>query len=1425
MANLSQPQRSLQTRARLKHESRKFVSRLNDRYERSATVLSGVSAGKNLVQVNGQYYPAEGIDGQGGALAVVNIGTPAVARYAPPNNRSVLAVAGTGLGGSGGGGGGGGGTTYGAGEAITIDGLSNINVKRDVSGAIGLSGSNGLMVNVSNGIAIVSNALTLALAATPGLEYGTGSDAGKLRVKAGAGIALDGTGVLLNFAAVPGLEIGTGSDANKVQVKTSLGLMLVTQGVQIKLQTTSGLALNSTGLALDTSVAGDGLMINGTTRVLAVGEGDGIDVLTDTIKVNVTEIINYSAGLTDDGSNNIGVKLNTTGGLRFNSASFAVEMGTPAANVTVSSTNSVGANTHNHAVTTSNDTGSTAPKQIANILASNSVGGLTLHQLGLYGDLTFSGGDRTIDASNTLRITPGTDLVLDPDGLILTPNPQELRTETINDLPTGIDGYRIWNRYANYTQLTIGAIKADELYVRVFVADETRIDRGEEYWSKSFGIVETDFVVPAVNATVDVWFEDAPGMSGFNLFGVGDYLLVRTIDWGTGLTVQKIWFQIPVAKLAQQTTAVNGVDRQQWRIKRIAGGLTGTVIKRGNLALDTGVVGQGWIHLSALSQDGGPFIQVGKMTSISTVPQFTNYVRMGNLKGTVDYTADVFGFAAGNGAGGLGTAPSAGFSGITAESTNGLRLFNTSIYLYNASILQLVMSQALGLRMLEHDSEVIENRKYIGWYTNVTDTTLNSLTANITSASAIGTGAHVLRIVKNAHNTLTEANTILLQLRTNSPTTIPAVGPYIRIDRSGSGVSSTSHSAGSHIFDGEVAIAPGGVAVPPPASTLHVYELSTATGSTAGVTIENQGSGDTLLQFLITAARRWVVGVDNSDFEKFKISNNAALGGGDAFVIDSIGSVGIGTSTPLSMLHVQRTVNAGRNTFLITNNGTGAAQAGFRAGLNPTNDTVNYVSMDIFGAGFTTTGLIEATGTIIEGNGGGNMIISSFSSVKPMIFTTGNSRTGRMWITASGFIGVGTGTPASPLHIYENTANIGSNVGVTIEQDGTGDALLQFVITGVHRWVAGSDNGDGDKFKIDFAALGTNNPFVIDFSGNVGIGTSTPGIDVVSTLDISGRVLQVDGGSNAASMIVRSQNSAFLDLISTSSLKILQMSTGGGLSWLWGLDSAGVPEHRFLTMNHSTGYVSINKLIPEVQLDIVSENNTVIFATLYGNTNWPSLGMARARGTAAIPTQVTTGTVIGSVTAIGYTSSGWPAAASMQMHAVATQNFTSTATGTKILFLTTPNNSASPVTALELGESRQFLATGIRDVTSVSSPNVFIDTGSGQLMRVISSARYKTDIQPLPASYGDDFIMGLRPVTFRDKGAQHGPNYLGFLAEDVHELGARELVSYDGSDRPDALNYDRFIVPVVAALQDVIPYKARIARLENRVKELERRLS
>ena len=89
-------------------------------------------------------------------------------------------------------------------------------------------------------------------------------------------------------------------------------------------------------------------------------------------------------------------------------------------------------------------------------------------------------------------------------------------------------------------------------------------------------------------------------------------------------------------------------DRQQWRILRKKFGTTGVTIKKGNVALDLGQVGQGW-YVSALNQDGGPFIQIGDLTSIvSNEPIFTNRTRIGNLNGTVDYAVNTWGFAAGN---------------------------------------------------------------------------------------------------------------------------------------------------------------------------------------------------------------------------------------------------------------------------------------------------------------------------------------------------------------------------------------------------------------------------------------------------------------------------------------------------------------------------------------------------------------------------------------------------------------------------------------------------------------------------------------------------------------------------------------------------------------------------------------------------------
>lgn len=78
-----------------------------------------------------------------------------------------------------------------------------------------------------------------------------------------------------------------------------------------------------------------------------------------------------------------------------------------------------------------------------------------------------------------------------------------------------------------------------------------------------------------------------------------------------------------------------------------------------------------------------------------------------------------------------------------------------------------------------------------------------------------------------------------------------------------------------------------------PISRLHIYENTSSTGSTAGVTIEQDSTGDAVLQFLLTATQRYMVGIDNSDSDKFKISASSVLGTTDAITVDTAGLVTI----------------------------------------------------------------------------------------------------------------------------------------------------------------------------------------------------------------------------------------------------------------------------------------------------------------------------------------------------------------------------------------------------------------------------------------------------------------------------------------------------------------------------------------------------
>ena len=136
---------------------------------------------------------------------------------------------------------------------------------------------------------------------------------------------------------------------------------------------------------------------------------------------------------------------------------------------------------------------------------------------------------------------------------------------------------------------------------------------------------------------------------------------------------------------------------------------------------------------------------------------------------------------------------------------------------------------------------------------------------------------------------------------------------------------------------------------------------------------------------------------------------------------------------------------------------------------------------------------------------------------------SGRTQTGNaIFANSLGIGGIGgIDDPASRLHVYENTSTVGDSNGITIEQAGTSDATIQFVLTSVQRWSMGVDNSDSDRFKIGTGNLGAADRFVLDTSGNTAIagnltvnGTGTSTFATGSTIRSSGTI-SIDSGTSA----------------------------------------------------------------------------------------------------------------------------------------------------------------------------------------------------------------------------------------------------------------------------------------------------------------------
>ncbi|TAK04252.1 hypothetical protein EPO34_03865 [Patescibacteria group bacterium] len=245
---------------------------------------------------------------------------------------------------------------------------------------------------------------------------------------------------------------------------------------------------------------------------------------------------------------------------------------------------------------------------------------------------------------------------------------------------------------------------------------------------------------------------------------------------------------------------------------------------------------------------------------------------------------------------------------------------------------------------------------------------------------------------------------------------------------------------------------------------------------------------------------------------------NFANGGATRMTIQSDGDVGIGDSmtSPTAQLHIKQT--AAEDALRVDDEAAGTTYFVVDDGGNVGIGVTSGPSSTLHVVGDTRIGATDYVTMAQDGGGFYVEQIGSSDALRPIRLQSRNAATQysqffvdpvngfQFLINATGAnnnVGIADSTPDNLLDILS-----GSDAALALTSTGTDtDPLIKFELAdGTPTFTLGVDDSDSDKFKISTTALGTSDRLVIDSSGFVGIGTSTPdaAFDVEAAVDANG---------------------------------------------------------------------------------------------------------------------------------------------------------------------------------------------------------------------------------------------------------------------------------------------------------------------------------
>lgn len=307
------------------------------------------------------------------------------------------------------------------------------------------------------------------------------------------------------------------------------------------------------------------------------------------------------------------------------------------------------------------------------------------------------------------------------------------------------------------------------------------------------------------------------------------------------------------------------------------------------------------------------------------------------------------------------------------------------------------------------------------------------------------------------------------------------------------------------------------------APELHLYSSQTTSAAAAYLRFgDDSGGGFT--------QRGWVGLPGSGDY--LEIGSPQAIffntNFGYRMAITSVGNVGIGTTGPTAKLEVSDAISTGTS-MLITNNvgGISGSVATFEnlgtRSIGNSGVIINNLVTKAGGSNSTKVGLeVNATGswapaTVNQPTVGVKVTASGSDNNYALQLVDGSQGAGKVltsdasgfasWQAASSggawtsdgtqtylnsvndYVGIGTNTPTSALHIFDN---VGMTPEVLLETTAGNFNIGYRYKTALSEWFMGQGMATGQQFRIEDVTNGTA-PFVIDQgTGNVGIGNSAP---------------------------------------------------------------------------------------------------------------------------------------------------------------------------------------------------------------------------------------------------------------------------------------------------------------------------------------------